>query len=278
MKKMISMLLTLCVLLALLTGATAEGGRQTASAVLDSDGEAVIATVELTGGWSIEFASGAFYLYDEEITENSLVVAIGLTLDQEVYEENLARAKASDSYREVGDAACYAADGSTYYLFTVGDAAWFMLDVMGEVDGDAVAERVNLVSEREYYALDEAGAANMADFAGSWIAGRALLTIEPTDDAALCTVEWGNSAFDSTVWEYECTYDEVSGALTSLETGVKKIVTYAEGGEAASEEVLFDDGAASFALNDDGTLTWTDFKETPGENEVVFERAQGPAD
>ena len=278
MKKMFSMLLALCVVLALLTGATAEGGRQTASAVLDSESEAVIATVDLTGGWSVEFARGAFYLYDGEITEDSPAVAIGLTLDQEVYEEDLAEAKASDSYREVGDAVCYAADGSTYYLYAVGDAAWFMLDVMDGRDGDAIAERVHLVSEREYYAFDDEDAANMAAFAGRWVAGRALLIIEPSDDAALCTVEWGNSAFDSTVWEYECTYDEVTGALTSLETGVKKIVTYAEGGEAASEEVLFDDGAASFALNDDGTLTWTDYKETPGENEVVFERAQDPAD
>ncbi len=278
MKKMLSMILALCVLLTLTTGAMAEGGRQTASAVLDSDGEAVIATVDLTGGWSVEFAFGAFYLYDGEITEDSPAVAIGLTLDKEVYEEDLAEAKASDTYREVGDAVSYAADGTTYYLYAVGDSAYFMLDVMDGADGDAIAARVDLASEAEYYALDGEDAANMAAYAGSWVAGRALLTIEPADDAALCTVEWGNSAFDSTVWEYECTYDEVSGALTSLETGVKKIVTYADGGEVASEEVLFDDGAASFALNDDGTLTWTDFKETPGENEVLFERAQGSAD
>ena len=35
---------------------------------------------------------------------------------------------------------------------------------------------------------------------------------------------------------------------------------------------LYTDGAASFKLNADGTLTWTDFKETPGANARVFEK------
>lgn len=274
MKKLISMLLVLCVALALATGALAEGGVQTASAVLDRDGEAVVATVELTGGWSVEFAYGAFYLYDGEITEDSDVVAIGMTLEQDVYEEYLAEAEASDTYRELDDGVCYTVDDSICYVCPVGSSAYFLLDVAGDADGDAVYARIDLMAERDYYASSEEDVEGAAAYEGCWIMDRARLTIETSEDEAYCTIEWGNSAFDSTVWEYECTYDEVSGALTSFETGVKKIVTYAEGGEIASEELLFEDGAASFELNDDGTLTWTDFKETPGENEFVFERAE----
>ena len=37
--------------------------------------------------------------------------------------------------------------------------------------------------------------------------------------------------------------------------------------------IIYTDGAATFALNGDGTLTWEDSKETPGENEIVFEKA-----
>ena len=124
-------------------------------------------------------------------------------------------------------------------------------------------------------ALAEADAQDpSAAFVGEWVSDRARLTIEQADDTFHCLIQWGNSAFDATEWEYDCMYDEVAGGLTSLETGVKRIVTYDAAGEATDVEVVFEDGAANFALNDDDTLTWTDFKETPGENEVVFERAQ----
>ena len=49
-------------------------------------------------------------------------------------------------------------------------------------------------------------------------------------------------------------------------------MTYGEGGEVVFSQEAYNDGAANFALNDDGTLTWTDFKGTPGENALVFER------
>lgn len=124
-------------------------------------------------------------------------------------------------------------------------------------------------------ALAEGGDDPVAPYLGEWVAGRALLTIEAGEDGAVfCTVNWGSSYAESAVWEYEATYDEVADELNTLETGVKSIVTYAEGGEIVSSEVEFDDGAAAFKLNDDGTLTWTDYKQTPGENEVLFERVE----
>ena len=112
-------------------------------------------------------------------------------------------------------------------------------------------------------------------YEGTWVSDRATLTIEELDDVVYCTVQWGSSAFESMEWEYQdCLYDEVTGGLTTAETGVKRSVTYGEDGDVVSSEIIYDDGAASFVLDGKGRLVWTDFKETPGENRIAFERAE----
>ena len=63
------------------------GGRQVATAWLDQADKEISVMVDLSGGWSVEFAHGAFYLYDGDYSEDSDATAIGLTLDQEVFEE-----------------------------------------------------------------------------------------------------------------------------------------------------------------------------------------------
>jgi len=118
----------------------------------------------------------------------------------------------------------------------------------------------------------------VAPYEGTWGSDRATLTIEELDDAIYCTVTWGGSAFEYAIWEYEAVYDRVADELNTMETGVKSIVTVGEDGEVISSKVEFDDGAASFSLNADGTLTWTDYKGTPGENELVFEKVMPVTD
>ena len=112
-------------------------------------------------------------------------------------------------------------------------------------------------------------------FLGTWGAYRATMTIEEAADGTIrCQVYWPSSAAEATEWVYEnCVYDEATGELTTPETGVKTNLTFAEDGEVAARAVVFEDGAARFALNDDGTLTWTDYREPSGENTFVFERA-----
>ena len=73
---------------------------QTASAWLDQGENEVKVTVDLTDGWSVEFAKGAAYLYDGTADENAEAAAIGLTLDEEVFTEYMEAAQNSDSYRE----------------------------------------------------------------------------------------------------------------------------------------------------------------------------------
>ena len=149
MKKLISMILALCLMLAI--GAMAEG-RPTATAVLDEEAQAVIVTVDLTDGWSVEFAPGAFYLYDGEIREDESIKAIGLTLDKEVYEDYLAEAQKSESCREIENGVCYVEDDGTYYVLSVGTSAYFLLDVIDDADGgDAILERIELVNQDDYF-------------------------------------------------------------------------------------------------------------------------------
>ena len=111
-------------------------------------------------------------------------------------------------------------------------------------------------------------------YVGKWIAGRIVLTIEPSGDGYSATVLWSGSAWETARWEYpDVTYDEVADELNTPETGVKENLVYNEDGEIASSETVFTDGAAAFRLDADGNLVWVDYKETPGENEIVLERA-----
>ena len=110
------------------------------------------------------------------------------------------------------------------------------------------------------------------DYEGVWGYERVTVRIECLDDVVYATVYWPNSAAEVAQWEYELNYDGVSDSFISEETGVLTYVTYGEDGEIASSEVQYSDGAASFKLNEEGKLVWTNFKETPGENEIVLER------
>ena len=121
------------------------GGRQVATAWLDQSDREISVTVELSGGWSVEFAHGALYLYDGDYSEDKAATAVGMTLDQEVFEEYCAEAAASESLREIGAAQCYTReDGTSAYLIRVGDDAYFMLSVNAGVEGDAVFDRIEL--------------------------------------------------------------------------------------------------------------------------------------
>ena len=145
MKKMICTLLAAVLLLSLAACGTANGGKQTASAYLDQEADACIeVTVDLSGGWSVEFVRGAAYLYDSEITETNDGVAMLVTLDKEVYEEDLAEAMADENHRE--------ADGGVYYTYyedemgylaSLNDSAYVLITA-DKADIEAVVARFTL--------------------------------------------------------------------------------------------------------------------------------------
>ena len=83
---------------------------QTASAILDQGGAEVQVIVDITNGWSVEFARGAVYLYTEGVDPfdtTTEAVAMGLTLDEEVFKEYMEEAQASDSYKEYAQSFSY---------------------------------------------------------------------------------------------------------------------------------------------------------------------------
>ncbi len=129
---------------------------QTASAWLDQGENEVKVTVDLTDGWSVEFAKGAAYLYDGEADENAEAAAIGLTLDEEVFTEYMEAAQSSDSYREFAHSFTFTEeDGTNDYFFSVGPDAYFMIAVNPKADGDAVSSRFSV--EPSDYVEDTVG-------------------------------------------------------------------------------------------------------------------------
>lgn len=118
---------------------------QTASAYLDQDGNEVKVTVDLTGGWSVEFAPGAVYLYDGTVNENAPATALGITLDEEVFQDHMKAAQESDSYREFARSFAYTEeDGTNDYFFTLAPDAYFMISVSPDADGDIVSSRFSV--------------------------------------------------------------------------------------------------------------------------------------
>ena len=64
---------------------------QNASAYLEQDGHEVRLTVDLSDGWSVEFAHAAAYLYDGPNDGVKEAIAMGLTLEKQVYDEYLSK-------------------------------------------------------------------------------------------------------------------------------------------------------------------------------------------
>lgn len=147
MKRTICTLLIAVLLLSLAacSSGNANSGKQTASAYLDQEaGTTIEVKVDLSGGWSVEFVRGAAYLYDREITETNDGVAMLVTLDKEVYEEDLEAAMADENHKE--------ADGGVYYthyedemgyLTSLNDSAYVLITA-DKADIEAIVARFTL--------------------------------------------------------------------------------------------------------------------------------------
>ena len=145
MKKTLAAILTSAMILGSLTAvsaATSLDGRQTASAHLDQSGNEVVVTVDLSDGWSAEFAPAAVYLYDGPVSEGAEPVAVGLTLYEEVYQGQIAIGEDQKNFRSENGITSYdMPDGSHDYYFEAGENVFFMVTVNKDMDGDAVMER-----------------------------------------------------------------------------------------------------------------------------------------
>ena len=126
------------------------------------------------------------------------------------------------------------------------------------------------LAEEEAADAPEGGAA----FVGDWMCGRATIQILEAEAGYTVYIRWGGSAFDTAQWRYDCAYDPSADALKG--TGSRENVTYAEDGEVAATESVFEDGGATFTL-EGGLLRWDDAVEHAGAD-MAFERVQPEGD
>ena len=122
---------------------------QTVSAGLINEDVRSIVTVDIHGGWSVEFARGAAYLYEGEILPDMECDARCVMLDKEVYEEYQSEAGAAESFREVEGGITWSREeeGEICYLFQDGKEGYFLLTVNADMDGDSVYARIKAEPE-----------------------------------------------------------------------------------------------------------------------------------
>ena len=111
----------------------------TTKAYLNQSGTVVEATVDLTDGYSCEFARGAVYLHDEK---NDTDPAMGIVLDQENYEDRVAAAQEATYRKDFNDGFMYSEDSRMIYVTHVTDDVYF--GIIG--DGITASEMENIVS------------------------------------------------------------------------------------------------------------------------------------
>lgn len=147
------MCMLICIGLILCTGCQSSEnvntGKQTAEAWLQQGYERTAARVDLSGGWSVEFASGAVYLYDKEIGPGVESVAMCVAQEEEVYNDYVKAAKASDTFKETDDYIYYEEENECAYLYKLGDAC-FLITVKDKANADNIVKRFSLIPEKEY--------------------------------------------------------------------------------------------------------------------------------
>ena len=122
---------------------------------------------------------------------------------------------------------------------------------------------------------EEAPAAQEApdpdNYSGVWQCDRASIEINWEEEGYRVFIEWSSSALEHTEWQYSCFYHEEDNTLVSMPFGLKTDVVYTEGSDEPAYTDIYDDGQATFSLDEDGRLIWQDEKEDAGKD-MHFER------
>ena len=118
-------IVTAAISIACFAGCANKSGKQTASAYLDQGGNMIEATVDLSKGYSCDIAKGAVYLYDQENNEGIEPVAMGITLEEDVYNDYIKASKNDAGAKEIKNGIMYQADNDMVYITKVSDSAYF---------------------------------------------------------------------------------------------------------------------------------------------------------
>ena len=114
-----------------------------------------------------------------------------------------------------------------------------------------------------------------AVYEGTWVCDRASIEIVWEEEGFRVFISWGSSAAETSEWEYSCHYIAETKSLEAMPTGIHTDNVYGEDGEIASSTVIYDDGEATFTLDEEGRLLWHDVKEDAGKD-MLFERVEIP--
>ena len=149
MKKLLITLTVLCLVFSMTACSGGSGSdaadsvKQTAEAYLDQDSDAVITVkADLSGGWSIEYARGAAYIYDSEITEGKSCTGMLITLDKVTYEDWLKTADADENKREADNGiyfTSYEEGDEEGYLTSLDDKAYVLITANKDLIESVVA-------------------------------------------------------------------------------------------------------------------------------------------
>ena len=101
-------------------GCARKDSKQTASAYLDQEGKSIEATVDISDGYSCDFARGAVYLYDQENKEGVEAVAMGISLG-----DYLKTAEADANKKELNGGLMFQADNTMIYITKVSTDSYF---------------------------------------------------------------------------------------------------------------------------------------------------------
>ena len=103
-------------------------------------------------------------------------------------------------------------------------------------------------------------------FSGVWVCGRASIEMVWEEEGFRVFISWGSSAWEHSEWQYSCYYHPENNSLVSLPFGIRTDIAYGNNGEIASEKVIYEDGEATFTLDEEGHLIWQDEKEDAGKD------------
>lgn len=110
-----------------------------------------------------------------------------------------------------------------------------------------------------------------AVYEGQWACGRATIEAVWEEEGFRVLITWGNSADSTTQWEYNCFYNEADHTLSSvLDNGIKTDIVFNANGDEESVTQVYENGEASFSLDENGHLIWKDAKEDAGKD-MLFE-------
>ena len=113
--------------------------------------------------------------------------------------------------------------------------------------------------------------AEAAVFEGEWQCDRATAELYWEEEGFKVMISWGSSAWETTRWEYSCFYQEDNNTLRSMPFGIKTELVFDDNSEITSATAVYDDGLATFSIDEDGHLIWIDEKENAGDG-MHFEK------